>query len=81
MRFWSILGKIKPGNEKNRCMLCLKRLSWGSGVILELKIGENDEMLPHVHPSPSTSRRSVGAVRSVKMGQDYREKLFGTYFA
>ena len=54
-----------------------KRLSWGSGPILELERCKNDEMLPHVHPSPSTSGRSLGAVMSVKMGQDYQDKLFG----
>ena len=48
-----------------------KVISWGSGSILELERGQNDEMLPRVHPSPSTSGRSLGAVVSAKMGQDY----------
>ena len=38
MHFWSNLGKIKPRNEKNRCILGLERLILGSEVILELKI-------------------------------------------
>ena len=38
MRFWSVLGKIKPRNEKNGCILCLSVLLGGSEVILELKI-------------------------------------------
>ena len=31
-------------------------------------------MLSRVHPSPSTSGRSLGAVVSAKMDQDYRER-------
>ena len=38
MRFWLFLSKMKPRNETSRCMLCLKCLSWWSGVILGLKI-------------------------------------------
>ena len=37
-------------------------------------------MLSRVHPSPSTSGRSLGAVVSAKMGQDHRERPFETYF-
>ena len=29
MHFWSVLGKIKPRNEKNRCILGLERLTLG----------------------------------------------------
>ena len=80
MHFWSVLGKIKPRNDekthKNEC----KGLSWGSGSILELERGQNDEMLSRVHPSPSTSGRGLGAMTSVKMCQDYRERPLGTYF-
>ena len=57
-----------------------KGLSWGSGSILELERGQNDEMLSRVHPSPSTSGRGLGAMTSVKMCQDYRERPLGTYF-
>ena len=38
MRFWSDLGQIKPRNERNMCISCLKRPFRGSEVILELKI-------------------------------------------
>ena len=38
MHFWSDLGRIKPRNEEIGCTLCLKRLSRGSEVIVELKI-------------------------------------------
>ena len=37
-------------------------------------------MLSRVHPSPSTSGRSLGAVVSAKMGQDHRERPLKTYF-
>ena len=45
---------------------------WGCGCILEFKIRQNGEMLSLVHPSPTTSTRSLGGITSVKMGQDYR---------
>ena len=51
----------------------------GAGPILELERCQNDEMLPHVDPSPRTPGRSLGAVMSVKMGQDYHIWL-GVYF-
>ena len=80
MQFWSVLGKIKPRNDENASKYVLKGLSLWSGSILELERGQNDEMLSRVHPSPSTSGRSLGAVVSAKMGQDYRELPFLTYF-
>ena len=76
MQFWSVLGKIKPRNDKKTHKNEWKGFSFGSGSILELKRGQNDEMLSRVHPGPSTSGRSLGAVVSDKMGQDYRERPF-----
>ena len=52
----------------------------GLGLFWSSKRGQNDEMLARVHPSPSTSGRSLGAVVSAKMGQDYRITPFQTYF-
>jgi len=80
VQFWSVLGKIKPRNDKKTHKNEWKGLSFGSGSILELERGQNDEMLSRVHPSPSTSGRSLGAVVSAKMGQDHRERAFETYF-
>ena len=80
MQFWSVLGKIKPRNDEKTHKNEWKGLSWGSGSILELERGQNDEMLSRVHPSPSTSGRGLGAMTSVKMCQDYRERPLGTYF-
>ena len=80
MQFWSILGKIKPRNGEKTHKNELRGLSWGSGSILELERGQNDEMLSRVHPSPSTSGRSLGAVVSAEMCRDYRERPVGTYF-
>ena len=80
MHFWSVSGKINPINDENTSKYVLKDLSLGSGSILELERGQNDEMLSRVHPSPSTSGRSLGAVVSAKMGQDHRERPFETYF-
>ena len=80
MQFWSVLGKIKPRNDKKTHKNEWRGLSWGSGSILELERGQSDEMVSLVHPSPSISGRSPGAVVSAKMGQDYRERIFKTYF-
>ena len=80
MHFWSVSGKIKPRNDGKTHKNEWKGLSWGSGSILELERGQNDEMLSRVHPSPSTSGRGLGAMTSVKMCQDYRERPLGTYF-
>ena len=74
------MGKIKPRNDEKTHNNESIILSWGSGSILELERGQNDEMLSRVHPSPSTSGRSLGAVVSAKMGQDYQERPLGTYF-
>ena len=60
---------------KKHIKMSEKGISFGSGSILELERGQNDEMLSRVHPSPSTSGRSLGAISSVKMGQDYRENF------
>merc|ERR1712216_633792 len=54
--------------------------SWVSGSILELERGQNDEMLSHVHPSPSTSGRGLGGTTSIKICQDCRERPPETYF-
>ena len=78
IRFWWVLGKIKPrNNEKTQKM---RKKPFFGGSILELKIGQNDEMLSRVHPSTSTSGTGLGAIRSVKMGQDHRTLPFSKYF-
>ena len=74
LRLWSVLGKIKPRNDEKIHKNEWKGLSFGSGSILELERGQNDEMLPRVHPSPSTSGRGLGATTTIKMCQDYRER-------
>ena len=80
VHLWSVLGKITPRNDVKTHENEWKDFPRGSGSILELKTGQNDEFLSHVHPSKSTSRRCQGAIRSVIMCPDYRDRPSYTYF-
>ena len=53
---------------KRRQNIGLKRHYRGSGSILELKIGHNDEMPSPGHPSTSTSGRGLGANHKCQNG-------------
>ena len=80
VHFWSISGKLTHTNDKNTSKYVAKGFSWGSESILELGRDQNDEMLPRVNPSRSTSGRTLGAVRSAKMSQNYQKKSLRAYF-
>ena len=57
----------------------MEMFSWQPGSILELKIGQNDEMLARVsseHWRTSTSGECSGAMNSAEMDQDYQKEPF-----